>query len=485
MEQILINLTPRETRVAVVGEGVLQDLFVERACAKGLVGNVYLGRVVRVLPGMQSAFVDIGLERTGFLHVADLFEAHSEDGETKPIENVLHEGQALMVQVAKDPIGTKGARLTTTISLAGRKLVYLPRDPHIGVSQRIEDEAMREHLKELLTSIRPETEKGGYIIRTSAEEGATAEEFEQDMAYLGRLWKEIRASREAKPAPSLLYQDLSLAQRVLRDMVHQTTEAIEIDDEKSYAELVEFAERFVPDVRGHLKLYKGERPLFELHGIEEEIARALERRVDLKSGGYLVFDQTEAMTTIDVNTGRFVGKRDFSDTVFKTNLEAAQVIARQLRLRNLGGIIIIDFIDMACDEHREAVLAELRRSIAPDRTRMTVSDFTELGLVEMTRKRTRESLAHVLCEPCPVCGGRGEIKTARTVCYEIMREIVRLSRQYQETKEFRIVASEVVIDMLLEEESAALELLQNCVQKPVLLEVESSYHQEDYDVVLA
>ena len=390
-----------------------------------------------------------------------------------------------MVQVAKDPIGTKGARLTTTISLAGRKLVYLPRDPHIGVSQRIEDEAMREHLKELLTSIRPETEKGGYIIRTSAEEGATAEEFEQDMAYLGRLWKEIRASLDTKPAPSLLYQDLSLAQRVLRDMVHQTTEAIEIDDEKSYAELVEFAERFVPDVRGHLKLYRGERPLFELHGIEEEIARALERRVDLKSGGYLVFDQTEAMTTIDVNTGRFVGKRDFSDTVFKTNLEAAQVIARQLRLRNLGGIIIIDFIDMACDEHREAVLAELRRSIASDRTRMTVSDFTELGLVEMTRKRTRESLAHVLCEPCPVCGGRGELKTARTVCYEIMREIVRLSRQYQETKEFRIVASEVVIDMLLEEESAALELLQNCVQKPVLLEVESSYHQEDYDVVLA
>ena len=485
MEQILINLTPRETRVAVVGDGVLQDLFVERVCAKGLVGNVYLGRVVRVLPGMQSAFVDIGLERTGFLHVADLFEAHSEDDETKPIEHVLHEGQALMVQVAKDPIGTKGARLTTTISLAGRKLVYLPRDPHIGVSQRIEDEAMREHLKELLTSIRPESEKGGYIIRTSAEEGATAEEFEQDMAYLGRLWKEIRASRDTKPAPSLLYQDLSLAQRVLRDMVHQTTEAIEIDDEKSYEELVEFAERLVPDVRGHLKLYKGERPLFELHGIEEEISRALERRVDLKSGGYLVFDQTEAMTTIDVNTGRFVGKRDFSDTVFKTNLEAAQVIARQLRLRNLGGIIIIDFIDMACDEHREAVLAELRRSIASDRTRMTVSDFTELGLVEMTRKRTRESLAHVLCEPCPVCGGRGELKTARTVCYEIMREIVRLSRQYQETKEFRIVASEVVIDMLLEEESAALELLQNCVQKPVLLEVESSYHQEDYDVVLA
>lgn len=485
MENIFINVTPREVRVAVVDENVLQDLFVERTCARGLVGNVYWGRVVRVLPGMQSAFVDIGLERTGFLHVADLFEAHGENGEVKPIERLLHEGQALMVQVAKDPIGTKGARLTTTISLAGRKLVYLPRDPHIGVSQRIEDEAMRENLRTLLQSVRPETEKGGYIIRTSAEEGATAEEFLDDMAYLSRLWEQIRESEATKPAPTLLYQDLSLAQRVLRDMVHQTTEAIEIDHEETFHALVEFADRFVPDVRDHLKLYQGDRPLFELNGMEDEIARALERRVDLKSGGYLVFDQTEAMTTIDVNTGRYVGKRNFSDTVFKTNLEAAQVIARQLRLRNLGGIIIIDFIDMSCDEHREAVLAELRRSIASDRTRTTVSDFTELGLVEMTRKRTRESLAHVLCEPCPVCGGRGELKTARTVCYEIMREIVRLSKLYQETKEFRIVASEVVIDMLLEEESAALELLQTAVQKPVLLEVESSYTQENYDVVLA
>lgn len=485
MENIFINVTPREVRVAVVDENVLQDLFVERTCARGLVGNVYWGRVVRVLPGMQSAFVDIGLERTGFLHVADLFEAHGENGEVKPIERLLHEGQALMVQVAKDPIGTKGARLTTTISLAGRKLVYLPRDPHIGVSQRIEDEAMRENLRTLLQSVRPETEKGGYIIRTSAEEGATAEEFLDDMAYLSRLWEQIRESAATKPAPTLLYQDLSLAQRVLRDMVHQTTEAIEIDHEETFHALVEFADRFVPDVRDHLKLYQGDRPLFELNGMEDEIARALERRVDLKSGGYLVFDQTEAMTTIDVNTGRYVGKRNFSDTVFKTNLEAAQVIARQLRLRNLGGIIIIDFIDMSCDEHREAVLAELRRSIASDRTRTTVSDFTELGLVEMTRKRTRESLAHVLCEPCPVCGGRGELKTARTVCYEIMREIVRLSKLYQETKEFRIVASEVVIDMLLEEESAALELLQTAVQKPVLLEVESSYTQENYDVVLA
>ena len=485
VEHILINITPRETRVAIVVDSVLQDLFIERVCARGLVGNVYLGRVARVLPGMQSAFIDIGLERTGFLHVADLFEAHLEDGSVKPIENVLHEGQAVMVQVAKDPIGTKGARLTTTISLAGRKLVYLPRDPHIGVSQRIEDEAQREALKALLLSVRPESEKGGYIIRTSAEEGATAEEFVADMDYLGRLWEETRERSRTLPAPSLLYQDLSLAQRVLRDMVHQNTVSIEIDSKENFELLSAFAQRFVPGALEHLRLYRGERPLFEMHGIEDELAKALGRRVDLKSGGYLVFDQTEAMTTIDVNTGGYVGKRDFGDTVFKTNLEAAQVIARQLRLRNLGGIIIIDFIDMTKDEHREAVLAELRKAVANDRTRMTVSNFTELGLVEMTRKRTRESLAHVLCEPCPYCGGRGEIKTARSVCYEIMREIVRLCRQYQETKEFRVVASQSVIDMLLEEESPALELLQNFVQKPVLLEVETAYTQEEYDVVLA
>ena len=337
----------------------------------------------------------------------------------------------------------------------------------------------------LMSELRPETEKGGYIIRTSAEEGATSEEFLDDMAYLGRLWHEIHQEACVSSAPKLLYQDLSLSQRVLRDMVHQQTQTVEVDSHENFEALCAFADRFVPAARDRLKLYRGERPLFELHGIENEIERALERRVDLKSGGYLVFDQTEAMTTIDVNTGGYVGKRDFSDTVFKTNLEAAQTIARQLRLRNLGGIIIVDFIDMSCDEHRDAVLAELRRAVSTDRTRMTVSNFTELGLVEMTRKRTRESLAHVLCEPCPMCGGRGEIRTARTVCYSIMREIVRLSKQYQETKEFHIQASETVIDMLLEEESSALELLQTFVEKPILLEVEPSYTQEQYDVILA
>jgi ribonuclease G len=305
------------------------------------------------------------------------------------------------------------------------------------------------------------------------------------MHYLGRLWRDIAGAAEDSIVPKLLYRDLTLSERVLRDMVHQETELVEVDDPKEYERLRAFAERFMPAAADRLRLYDGERPLFELHGIEGEIARALERRVDLKSGGYLVFDQTEAMTTIDVNTGAYVGKRDFSDTVFKTNLEAAQVIARQLRLRNLGGIIIVDFIDMDRPEHREAVLSELRRAVALDRTRMTVSDFTELGLVEMTRKRTRESLAHVLCEPCPLCGGRGEIRTARTVCYEIMREIIRLSKQYREAREFRIQASRTVIDMLMEEEAPALELLQQGIEKPVVLEEEPHYTQEQFDVILA
>ena len=310
MEHILINCTPREVRVAIVVDGVLQDLFIERTSARGLVGNVYLGKVVRVLPGMQSAFVDVGLERTAFLHVADIAEAHRDGEKPAPIETILHEGQSLMVQVAKDPIGTKGARLITTISLAGRKLVYLPKDNHIGVSQRIEDASLRESLRQLLTELRPESEKGGYIIRTSAEEGATAQEFQDDMVYLGRLWHEIHQLANKSTGPKLLYQDLSLAQRVVRDMVHQETQTVEVDSRINFESLQSFADRFVPAAKDRLTLYRGERPLFELHGIETEIEHALERRVDLKSGGYLVFDQTEAMTTIDVNTGGYVGKRD-------------------------------------------------------------------------------------------------------------------------------------------------------------------------------
>ena len=474
VEQILINTSREETRVAILDDGLLQDLFIERACARGVVGNVYWGQVVRVLPGMQSAFLDVGLERTAFLHIAEIEGARTDTGTFKPIESLLHE-QRLMVQVAKDPIGTKGARLTTTISLAGRKLVYLPNDSHIGVSQRIEDAALREELRTLATTVRQKDEKGGYIVRTCAEEGATEQEFLSDMAYLARLWDGIRHRAQEVKKPTLLYQDLTLAQRTLRDMVH----------EAEYEALLEFAKHFVPAAVDKLHHYEGERPLFEQYDIDEEIELALGRRVELKSGGYLVFDQTEAMSTIDVNTGAYVGNLYFSGPVFKTNLEAAQVIARQLRLRNLGGIIIVDFIDMAKDEHREAVLSELRRAVSLDRTKMTVSGFNELGLVAMTRKRTRESLAHTLCETCPVCGGRGEIKTARTVCYDILREITRLAKLYKEMKEFRILASQTVIDLLLEEESQALELLQQAIERPILLEVESVYTQEQWDVIIA
>jgi len=485
-EEILINVTPQETRVAIAGSGVVQELLVERAASRGLVGNIYMGKVARVLPGMQSAFVEIGLPRAAFLHVADIWDNRGEQGSfTKPIEKVLAEGQPLLVQVLKDPIGTKGARLSTQVSLAGRLLVYLPHDPHIGISQRIEGEGGRQALRERLRELLPADEKGGFIVRTLAE-SAGEDELRADIDYLRSLWRVIRERSggcAGGAQPQLLYQDLSLAERVLRDMVSADTARVVVDSRENFQKLAAFAETYVPKLRGKLEHYTGERPLFDLYNVETEIERALSRRVELKSGGTLVIDQTEAMTTIDVNTGGFVGRSNFDDTVFKTNLEAAQAIARQLRLRNLGGIIIVDFIDMDTDEHRSAVLDELKRALASDRTRMTVSGFTALGLVEMTRKRTRESLAHVLCEPCPVCEGRGEVKTARTVCYEILREILRESRAFH-AKEFRVLAAQGVIDLLLEEESASLAMLSDFIGKPVSVQVETSYPQEQYDIVL-
>ncbi len=487
-EDILINVTPYETRVAVVVQGAVQELLVERAAERGLVGNICLGRVSRVLPGMQSAFIDIGLDRAAFLHVADIWtERNGRDRNEeppRPIEKLLHEGQSVMVQVIKDPIGTKGARLSTQISIAGRMLVYLPQDSHIGISQRIENEAERALLRDRVQTLIPkgEAEKGGFIVRTMAED-ATDAELAADIAYLRKLWQRIRADSTTSGAPSLLYQDLSLSQRVLRDIANEDTTTIQVDSRENHALLNQFAETFTPSMQDRLQHYTGERPLFDLYAVDEEIERALARRVDLKSGGYLIIDQTEAMTTIDVNTGGFVGLRSFDDTIFKTNLEAAQTIARQLRLRNLGGIIIVDFIDMQAAEHREAVLAELRKALARDRTRTTVNGFSQLGLVEMTRKRTRESLAHVLCESCSTCGGRGAIKTARTMCYEILREILREAKQFN-PKEFRILASQGVIDMFLEEESQNLAMLGDFIGKPISLAVESLYTQEQYDIIL-
>ncbi len=452
-EEILINVTPQETRVAVIYLGAVQELHIERISQRGLVGNVYLGKVSRVLPGMQSAFVDIGLDRAAFLHVGDIVEARC-DNCPRPIEKVLHEGQSILVQVIKDPIGAKGARLSTQISMAGRFLVYLPQETRIGISQKIEDEAERELLRERLNRLLPESGRGGFIIRTMANM-AEESELAADVEYLHALWDAIQARSENTPAPASIYQELDLAHRVLRDFSNAETSRILVDSRETYLRIKGFAEEFTRNVADKISHYLAERPLFDLYGVEDEIEKALGRRVDLKSGGYLIVDQTEALTTIDVNTGGFVSGRSFDETIFKTNLEAAQAIARQLRLRNLGGIIILDFIDMDSAEHKEAVLGELTKALARDRTRMTVNGFTSLGLVEMTRKRTRESLSHVLCEACPTCQGRGQIKTAQTTCYEILRGLIREARQFN-AREYRILASQTVIDLFLDEESQSL-----------------------------
>ncbi|MFT3666449.1 ribonuclease G [Piscinibacter sp.] len=492
MQDILINWAPQETRVAIVENGAVQELHVERALERGQVGNIYMGRVARVLPGMQSAFVDIGLERAAFLHVADVHVAgqphagsRGDAAQPTPIERLVFEGQTLVVQVIKDAIGTKGARLSTQISIAGRLLVFLPQDDHIGISQKIGSPELREQLRARMNRLAATADgspTGGFILRTNAED-AGDDELADDIAYLRKTWAAVRERGFASPPGTLLYQDLSLVERVLRDLAHDATGAIRIDSRMQFDILKAFGDEYTPGSAAKLEHYKGERPIFDLFNIDAEIARALARRVDLKSGGYLIIDQTEALTTIDVNTGGFVGARNFDDTIFKTNLEAAQAIARQLRLRNLGGIIIIDFIDMGREEHQGAVLAELRKQLARDRTKVTVSGFTQLGLVEMTRKRTRESLAHLLCEPCPTCAGKGQVKTARSVCYDILREILREARQFN-PREFRVIASAAVVEMLLDEESQHLAGLSEFIGKPISLAAEATMSPEQYDIVL-
>ena len=506
MQDILINWAPQETRVAVVENGAVQELHFERTLERGLVGNIYAGRVARVLPGMQSAFIDIGLERAAFLHVADVQVNgvvprgasgtgpkgdHGSGGAPQtPIERLVFEGQTLTVQVIKDSIGTKGARLTTQISIAGRMLVFLPQDNHIGISQKIGSHELREQLRTRMNALvqLPEgagagvNQAGGFILRTNAEE-ASDDELSDDIRYLRKTWAAVREKGFKSPPGTLLHQDLSLMERVLRDLAHDGTQAIRIDSRIQFDLLTRFGTEFTPTAVSKLAHYTGERPIFDLFNIDDEIARALTRRVDLKSGGYLIIDQTEALTTVDVNTGGFVGARNFDDTIFKTNLEAGQAIARQLRLRNLGGIIIIDFIDMTREDHQNAVLAELRKQLTRDRTKITVSGFTQLGLVEMTRKRTRESLAHMLCEPCPTCQGRGQVKTPRSVCYDILREILREARQFN-PKEFRVIAAAAVVEMLLDEESQHLAGLSDFIGKPISLQAETSGSPELYDIVL-
>lgn len=495
-QEILVNWSPQETRVAMVENGAVQELHLERTLERGLVGNIYLGKVARVLPGMQSAFIDIGLERAAFLHVADVWHRPPEGVSISvaratvpliPIEKQIFEGQALMVQVVKDPIGAKGARLSTQISIAGRLLVFLPQDDHIGISQKIpldEREALRHRLLEL-TSKNQAGEKlasGGFILRTNGEDASDAE-LSEDIAYLRKAWTRIKDASMRLPPQSVLHQDLSLLQRVLRDFLGERTKNIRLDSREQFQKLYDFGAEFMPAALSKLELYQGERPIFDLYAIDDEIQKALGRRVELKSGGYLIIDQTEALTTVDVNTGGFVGARNFDDTIFKTNLEAAQTIARQLRLRNLGGIIIVDFIDMVPTEHREAVIAEFQKQIAKDRVKTMVGSFSQLGLLEMTRKRTRESLAQMLCEPCEACQGKGIVKTPRSVSYDILREILREARQFT-PREYRIVASPKVIELFLEEESLHLAGLSDFVGKPISLQSEASMGQEQYDIVL-
>ncbi|MCK4674777.1 MAG: ribonuclease G [Gammaproteobacteria bacterium] len=480
-KEILINVTPQEIRVAILENGILNDLYIERSRNRGLVGNVYKGKVVRVLPGMEAAFVEIGLEKAAFLHVSDVADKNKNHPETVHVGQVLREGQEILVQVLKDQLGTKGARLTTNITIPSRYLVFMPNADNIGVSSRIENEEERERLKSDLLEQKHRNKDAGYILRTAAEV-ADKDDLASDIKYLNRLWDNINNTSEIK-AGSVVHKDLPIFLRVLRDMVDEDLEIIRVDSRETSNLMLEFAEKYVPEVAEFIEHYPGERPVFDLHGVEDEIQKGLERKVQLKSGGYLIIDQTEAMTTIDVNTGGFVGSRNLEETIFKTNLEAAQGIARQLRLRNLGGIVILDFIDMLVEEHKRQVMRALEKALEKDHARTCISSVSSLGLVEMTRKRTRESLEHVLCDTCPTCDGRGSIKTAETVCYEIFREILREARQF-DARELLVLAASDVVDLLVDEESGSLAELEGFIGIPIRFQVEALFTQEQYDVVI-
>jgi ribonuclease G len=485
--ELLINVTPSETRVAMIESGVLQEIHVERESKRGIVGNIYKGKVSRVLPGMQAAFIDIGLEKAAFLHASDIVphtecvaENEKRQFQVRDISELVRQGQDIVVQVVKDPLGTKGARLTTDITLPSRYLVFMPGASHVGVSQRIDSEKERERLKKTVSSYCDAT--GGFIIRTAAE-GALEAEISQDAKFLKRLWQKIIERRKKYKTKSMLYGELGLDQRILRDFVGTELDNILVDSKMAFEKLSVFTTEFVPELTEKLQYYSGNKPIFDMYETENEIQRALDRKVELKSGGYLIIDQTEAMTTVDINTGAFVGRRNLEETIFNTNIEATQAIARQLRLRNLGGIIIIDFIDMISDEHRSRVLNSLDVALSYDRVKTNINGFSQLGLVEMTRKRTRESIEHVLCSQCPTCEGRGAVKTIESVCYEVLREITRVNRAYDADK-FVVYASSSVADALEGDESHALAELEVFIGKQVKVQAEPLYIQEQFDVVM-
>ena len=490
-EEILINVTAMETRVALIENGLLQEIFIERHNHRGHVGDIFYGKVIRVMPGMEAAFVDIGLEKAAFIHASDIAAIDSDGFETKDegpkaIQQLLREGQFIVVQVAKDAISTKGARLTTNLTLPSRNLVYLPRSNHLGISQRIEAEGERQRLLGQLEHCLEQESwdgHGGFIVRTAAQ-GGLAQEFCEDVRYLRRLWTKVQQRIERTNKVSTVYGEVPLYMRIIRDLITSHVEKIRVDNERSLGKIQQFLEDFIPDSTSKLEAYAGDRPLFDLFGIEDEINKALGRQVMLKSGGDLIIDQTEAMTTIDVNTGSYLGVKNHAETILKTNLEAATSIARQLRIRNLGGIIIIDFIDMLDEEHQRQVHRVLEKALEKDSARTSITGISELGLMEMTRKRSRESLGQILNSPCPICDGRGTQKSAETVCYEIFREILRVAHAI-DNDVLLVMASQVVIDRLLDQESDTVADLQKLVAKMVKLEVEPMYTQEQFDIVLS
>lgn len=485
-EEILVNVTPREVRAALLENGILQEVHIERATRRGIISNIYKGKVSRVLPGMQAAFIDIGLERTAFLHASDIANGKSPDAGNDPVPDIrdlIREGEEVVVQVLKDPLGTKGARLSTFMTLPSRYLVLLPSGSGVGVSARIEDAAERERLRSLLEDmLDTEASPGGVIVRTAAE-GASPDALRADLGFLHKLWSAVQLQCRKGKVKTLIHEDLPLPIRIMRDMVTSDIEQILVDSEESFEKMKAFAASFLPELEPKLKLYTKRRPIFDLHGTDDEIKKALERSIPLKSGGYVIFDQTEAMTTVDVNTGGYVGHRNLEETIYRTNLEAAVTIARQLRLRNLGGIIIIDFIDMEVEDHRRRVMEVLEQSLERDHARHQVMPVSPLGLVEMTRKRTRESLQRILCKDCSNCNARGFMMSVETVCFEIFREVMRQHRQFT-FDELLVLAHQDVIEMMLDEESNGLIELERQIGKPIRLQPESLYLQDQFDVVL-
>ena len=484
-EELLINVTPQETRVATVENGMLTEVWIERVQKIGSVGTIFQGVVKRVLPGMEAAFVDIGMDKAAFLHVSDLAGAvtTTDEGErtVQSISRMLQEGDSIAVQVIKDPLGTKGARVSSNLTTPSRYLVKMPFEKNIGISAKIENDEERERLRNIVETHRA-VEGDGYIIRTAAE-GAPEESLLADMAYLEKVWDDLQSKRKTAKPGEVIFRELPLVLRMLRDIKDGHVERIRIDSRETFHNCVQFCTDYVPQLTNKIEHYPGERPIFDLHGVEDEIDKALNKKVSLKSGGYLIIDQTESMTTVDVNTGAFVGKRTLEETIFKTNLEAAQSIARQLRLRNLGGIIIIDFIDMTVVEHRRQVLRALEKALDKDNAKTQVSPVSDLGLVEMTRKRTRESLEQGLCSECTVCNGRGMLKTIDTVGFEVTREIIRQVRQFDITS-VTVLASVELLEWFTEERSDDLAALEDFVGVPIRMQGELSYVREQYDVVL-